>query len=75
MSIAIILFCRGVAMTWVGERQSRQAEVQKIMGITNTSYYSGWLTFYLLNGFFLSIVFIGICAAAGVLSDTGFSFG
>jgi hypothetical protein len=25
MSIAIMLFCRGVALSWVGERQSRQS--------------------------------------------------
>jgi len=25
MSIAIMLFCRGVAINWVGERQSRQS--------------------------------------------------
>lgn len=25
MSIAIMMFCRGVAMNWVGEKQSKQA--------------------------------------------------
>lgn len=70
-----MLFCRGVALNWVGERQSRQSEVQKIMGISNAAYYSGWMVFSLLNGIFISTVFIGILASTGLFSGIGTSFG
>jgi hypothetical protein len=75
MGIAITLFCRGVAMTWVGERQSRQTEVQKIMGTSNAAYYCAWLAFYLLNGIFISLIFIGALSAAGLLTGSSASFG
>ena len=75
MSIAITLFSRGVAISWVGERQSRQAEVQKIMGASNASYYSGWLVFNILNGIYISLLFIGILEAIGLFSETSYSFG
>ena len=75
MGIAIMLFCRGVAITWVGERQARQAEVQKISGVSNAAYYSAWLLYYILNGLFISAVFMAGLAAAGLLSVAKVSFG
>jgi hypothetical protein len=68
MAIAIMLFCRGVALSWVNERQSRQSEVQKIMGASNIAYYTAWMYYFILNGLFLSLVFIGILAAAGLMN-------
>jgi len=75
MSIAIMLFCRGVALNWVGEKQNKQAEVQRIMGVTNSAYFSAWFSFFLLNGIFLSVVFIGLLALVGVFDNSGFTFG
>lgn len=75
MSIAITLFSRGVAITWVGERESRQTEVQKIMGTSNAAYYSGWLVFNILNGVYISLLFIGILEAIGLFSESTASFG
>lgn len=75
MGIAIMLFCRGVALSWVNEKQSKQEEVQKIMGASNMAYYSGWIVYYLLNGIFLSVVFIGVLTAAGLFKDSNISFG
>lgn len=74
MTIAIMLFCRGVGLTWVGERQSKQAEVQKIMGLSNAAYYCAWMLFYIINGLFLSVIFIGVLEAAGIFNDMGISF-
>lgn len=75
MGIAIMLFCRGVALSWSNEKQSKQAEVQKIMGASNTAYYAGWMVYYLLNGIFLSLVFIGVLTGAGLFSGSNTSFG
>jgi hypothetical protein len=75
MGIAIMLFCRGVALSWTNEKQSKQAEVQKIMGASNTAYYAGWMAYYLLNGIFLSLVFVGALTAAGLINNSTTSFG
>lgn len=75
MGIAITLFCRGVALTWVNERQSRQAELQKIMGMSNTAYYCAWMVFYLIDGFIISLIFMGILSAAGIFAGSSLSFG
>jgi hypothetical protein len=45
------------------------------MGASNAAYYSGWMVFSLLNGIFISAVFIGILTATGLLSGTGAGFG
>ena len=45
------------------------------MGTSNAAYYSGWMVFSILNGIFISVVFIGLLAATGLLSGTGASFG
>ncbi len=74
MTIAIMLFCRGVGLTWVSERQNKQAEVQKIMGLSNAAYYCAWMFFYILNGLFLSIIFVGILEGVGIFNDIGISF-
>jgi len=75
MSIAIMLFCRGVAMSWVSEKQTKQAEIQRIMGVSNSAYFTGWFTFFIINGIFLSVVFIGLLASVGVFNDSSFTFG
>lgn len=75
MSIAIMMYCRGVAQNWVGEKQSKQAEVQRIMGVSNRAYYSGWMAFFILNGIFLSVVFISIINGIGVFNNLSVSFG
>lgn len=75
MSIAIMMFCRGVALSWVGEKQSKQAEVQKIMGTTNSAYFTGWFLFFILNGVFLSAVYVGTLQGLGVFKESTVSFG
>ena len=75
MSIAIMMFCRGVALSWVGEKQSKQAEVQKIMGTTNSAYLTGWFMFFILNGVFLSVVYVGTLQGLGVFNNSTVSFG
>ena len=49
--------------------------MQKIMGTSNAAYYSGWLVFNVLNGFFISLLFIGVLEAAGLFSESTGSFG
>jgi hypothetical protein len=75
MSIAIMMFCRGVALSWVGEKQSKQAEVQKIMGTSNAAYFSGWFAFFIINGIFLSVVYILILNGIGVFHNASAGFG
>ena len=75
MSFAIVMFCRGVALNWVNEKQSKQAEVQKIMGATNLAYFSGWFVFFILNGLILSLIFVGLIIVSGVLSTSYLSYG
>lgn len=70
MSIAIMMFCRGVALSWVGEKQNKQAEVQRIMGVTNPAYFTGWFTFFILNGTFLSVVYITALQLAGAFKQS-----
>jgi hypothetical protein len=70
MSIAIMLYCRGVALSWVSEKQTKQAEIQRIMGLSNAGYFAGWFTYFILNGVFLSVLFMGLLASAGVFNDT-----
>jgi len=69
MPLALMLFCRGTVQTWVSEKQQRHAEVQKIMGASFSSYLFSWITFFLLNGILLSIIFIAILTGAGVFSS------
>lgn len=45
------------------------------MGASNTAYYAGWMAYYLINGIFLSLVFIGILTAAGLINSSNTSFG
>jgi hypothetical protein len=75
MSIAIMMFCRGVALNWVGEKQSKQAEVQRIMGTTNSAYFSGWFAFFIFNGVYLSVIYILVLHWIGVFSQSSVSFG
>ncbi len=64
-----MLFCRGSVLSWVAEKQQKHAEVQKIMGASFSAYLFSWITFFFLNGIFLSAVFIGILTAANVFSN------
>lgn len=68
MPLALMLFCRGSVQTWVSEKQQKHAEVQKIMGASFSSYLFSWITFFLLNGVLLSVIFIAILTGAGVFS-------
>ncbi len=75
MSIAIMMFCRGVALSWVGEKQSKQGEVQKIMGATNAAYYSGWMVFFIINGAILSLIYINVLNAIGIFKEAPVGLG
>ena len=55
MSIAIMMFCRGVALNWVAEKQTKQAEVQKIMGTKTPSFIASWIIFFIINGIIISV--------------------
>lgn len=45
------------------------------MGVSNAAYYAGWMAYFLLNGLFLSLVFIGVLTGAGLLSESTVGFG
>ena len=45
------------------------------MGASNAAYYSGWLFFSILNGIYISLLFIGILDAIGLFSEANNSFG
>ena len=75
MSLAILMFCRGVAMSWVAEKQAKQAELQHIMGITNRAYFAGWFASFLSTGLVLSLIFTGLLNATNIYSETGVSYG
>jgi hypothetical protein len=45
------------------------------MGVSNSAYLTGWLTFFIINGVFLSVVFIALLHAAGIFSSSSFTIG
>lgn len=69
MPLAIMLFCRGSVLTWVSEKQNKHVEVQKIMGASFSAYMFSWISFFLINGLVLSIIFIAILSIVGVFSS------
>lgn len=58
MTMAITSYSRAMVIAWVGERQTRQKEVQEIMGLNPYSHFIGWIIYFILNGLYVSIVFI-----------------
>jgi hypothetical protein len=45
------------------------------MGTTNSAYFSGWFMFFISNGVFLSVVYIGLLHIVGAFKDSSVSFG
>lgn len=45
------------------------------MGTTNSAYFAGWLLFFILNGVFLSVIYVGALQGIGVFNDASVSFG
>ena len=66
MSLAVLMFVRGVSMSWVGEKQSKQAELQHIMGITNRAYFAGWFASFIVTGVAISLIFTGLLNATKI---------
>lgn len=75
MSIAIMMFCRGVALNWVAQKQTKQAEVQKIMGTKTPSFIASWIIFFIINGIIISVQYIGLLEVTGVFAKSNISFG
>ena len=69
MSLSVMLFCRGVAFSWVEDRFEYHSKLQQVMGLSKVAYFVGWMTFYLLNCVVLSLIMIGCLNAAGALDD------
>ena len=68
IAIAIIGYTRYSAMSWVSEKETRQKELQKIMGMSSSVYLFGWLTYYILNGLMITCVMM-LFLVVGVFSN------
>lgn len=73
MALAVAGYSRTVALTWVNERESRQKELQKIMGLSHFTYILAWLSYYLLNGFLVSLLMM-LIFRFGVMPVDDFQF-
>ena len=65
MSLAVMGYTRATGLNWVMERETRQKELQKIMGMTSLGYVGGWLIYFILNAlaictFMMLILWFGV---------------
>ena len=65
MSLAVLGYTRTIGLNWVSERENRQKELQKIMGMTSLGYIGGWMAYFIINAlivclFMMLIVWFGV---------------
>ena len=75
MTLTLVSYSRAMVISWVSERQTRQKELQQIMGLNPYAHFTGWIGYYILNGLLVSVVFIFPLKWLGVYESYFVSFG
>lgn len=74
LSMALIGYTRTTGLNWVQEREARQKELQKIMGMTSAGYLVGWLLYFLLNALIVCTLMMAVFYFGVLIPNPHFIF-
>ena len=74
MSMAVIGFTRATCLNWVSEKETRQKELQKIMGVSSLGYILGWMLYFILNALLICTFMLLIIRFGAIGSSPEFVY-